>query len=358
MIMTICNTKNVIQEVILRTHKASEEGLTKIRKARVEKDWAIDDKQARWLKETSKILEPEKNWELEEKFAVEIGTWKRFLAGKAIKANTFKAFCQVLELNWEEVVDTTPTVSNRKNIKFLSNQEEITLPATVGEKIMRPIHHLRSSRCLIVIDHAELTLCLAKTLSFSKSVKGESLTMVTSKIVSNKSSAMSLEDWMENPPVGTEWVDGELIEKNGMTLKHSRIQGNLCFYWKSYKVSSGQGGEVYTDVPCRTNKQGRQPDVAYLTPELVTQYSDAKVLPQSFPLCAEIVSPTDLAEDVIAKSTEYLQSGGEEVWLVFPDSRWIIVVTQTQRLVFVSGEIVSTQTVLPGFSVAVDELLT
>jgi len=181
--------------------------------------------------------------------------------------------------------------------------------------------------------------------------------MVASIAISNSSTVISLEEWMENPPVGTEWVDGELLEKNGMTLRHSEIQVNLSFYWRSYKDSSGQGGKVYTDVPCRTNKQGRQPDVAYLTPELVAQYGEAKVLPQSFPLSAEIVSPTDLAEDVIAKAQEYLHSGGEEVWLVFPESRWIIVTTQTQRLVFISGEVISTQTVLPGFSIAVDELL-
>ena len=181
--------------------------------------------------------------------------------------------------------------------------------------------------------------------------------MVTSLAISNPLKVISLEDWMENPPVGTEWVDGELVEKNGMTLKHSRIQGNLYFHWRSYKDSSGQGGEVYTEVPCRTNKQGRSPDVAYLTPDLVTQYGEAKVLPQSFPLSAEIVSPTDLAEDVIAKAQEYLQSGGEEVWLVFPDSRWIIVATQNKRLVFTSGEVISTQTILPGFIITVDELL-
>lgn len=181
--------------------------------------------------------------------------------------------------------------------------------------------------------------------------------MVTSIALSNPSKVISLEEWMENPPVGTEWVDGELLEKNGMTLKHSRVQGNLYFYWRSYINSTDQGGEVYTEVPCRTNKQGRSPDVAYLTPELVAQYGDAKVLPQSFPLSAEIVSPTDLAEDVIGKAQEYLQSGGEEVWLVFPETRWIIVTTQSHRLVFISGEVISTQTVLPGFSIAVDELL-
>jgi Uma2 family endonuclease len=193
--------------------------------------------------------------------------------------------------------------------------------------------------------------------------------MVTSKAISRSSQILSLEDWMENPLSGTEWVDGrvidkhsmdwvdeEVVEKSRMTLKHSRIQGNLYFYWRSYQDSSGQGGEVYTEAPCRTNKQGRSPDVAYLTPELVTQYGDAKVLPQSFPLSAEIVSPTDFAEDVIAKAQEYLHSGGKEVWLVFPENRWIIVNTQNQRLIFTSGEVVSTQIILGGFSIAVDDL--
>lgn len=81
------------------------------------------------------------------------------------------------------------------------------------------------------------------------------------------------------------------------------------------------------------------------------------MLPQSFPLCAEIISPTDLAEDVIAKATEYLQSGSDEVWLVFPENRWIIIIIQQTRQIFISGEVVSTQKVLPGFSIAVDELL-
>ena len=181
--------------------------------------------------------------------------------------------------------------------------------------------------------------------------------MVTSTVVAPASKTYSLEAWMESPPDLEEWVDGELLQKNGMTLKHSKVQGNLYFAWRNYKDSSGQGGEVYTDVPCRTNQQGRYPDVAYLPSELVEQFGNLKVLPQSFPLCAEIVSPTDLAEDVIAKATEYLESGSEEVWLVYPESQWIVVVTKQFRIIFIAGEVVSTQIVLPGFSIPVDELL-
>lgn len=193
--------------------------------------------------------------------------------------------------------------------------------------------------------------------------------MVTST-VSDRAESLSLEDWMANPPEHTEWVDGKLvekhpyfeedeksIEKSGMTLKHSRIQSRLARYWGNYMDSSGQGGEVYTDVPCRTNKQGRRPDVAYLTLELLAQFGNSNVLPQSFPLIAEIISPTDEAEEVFAKAKEYLQSGCQEVWLVLPESQWIVVITQQQQFLFSMGEVVSTQTTLQSFSVAVEELL-
>ncbi|MCU0547385.1 MAG: Uma2 family endonuclease [Oscillatoriaceae cyanobacterium Prado104] len=179
----------------------------------------------------------------------------------------------------------------------------------------------------------------------------------STEIKTSESPRISLEEWMHNPPDDKEWVNGELVEKNGMTLKHSLVQSKLTTCWRNYKDSSGRGGEVYTEPPCRTNRQGRKPDVAYLTAEKLAQFGELAVLPQSFPLSAEIVSPTDFAEDVIAKSQEYLESGGEEVWLLFPENKWIIVVTQNQKLIFTSGQTVSTQIVLQGFCVAVDELL-
>lgn len=183
-------------------------------------------------------------------------------------------------------------------------------------------------------------------------------TVIESKSVPTEQRLLTLNDWIKNAPDGTEWVDGQLLEKNGMTAKHSRSQARLSFYWINYKISSRQQGEVYTEPSCRTMGRGRKPDVAYLTPELIVQYGeDFDVLPQSFPLIAEVILPTDLAEDVIAKSQEYLQSGCQEVWLLFPENKWIIIVTENQRSIFVAGETISTQKVLLGFSATVDELL-
>jgi Uma2 family endonuclease len=167
---------------------------------------------------------------------------------------------------------------------------------------------------------------------------------------------INLDEFMTHPVDDYEWVDGQLAEKHGMTLRHGQVQLRLGSYWRSYKISSNQGGEVYTEALCRTSRQGRRPDVAYLTAELLEQFANLTSLPQSFPLIAEIASPDDSAEELFAKAREYLESGCLEVWLVFPEGRWIAIITQTQHVLLTMGQIAETIAVLQGFSVPVDEL--
>ncbi|WP_225886809.1 Uma2 family endonuclease [Pseudanabaena sp. ABRG5-3] len=168
---------------------------------------------------------------------------------------------------------------------------------------------------------------------------------------------ISLDEWVNNPPDGGwEWVSGNLIEKTGMTLQHGRVQSRVARIWGNHIENSGIGGEVYTEVPCRTLEQGRRPDVAYLTPDLLAAYGDLPTLPQSFPLIAEVISPTDAANDVFAKAYEYLRSQCQEVWLIFNEERLIVVLTQDSRKIYVADEVI-TSVVLNGFSMTVNELL-
>jgi transcriptional regulator with XRE-family HTH domain len=95
------------------TLKASQQGLVKIKQARREKGWSVND--FRWIELASQVLGV--CWEERGVFALGIseGTWKRFLSGKSsINTHAFKAFCQVLELNWEEVVDREACLETRK----------------------------------------------------------------------------------------------------------------------------------------------------------------------------------------------------------------------------------------------------
>jgi hypothetical protein len=65
-----------------------------------------------------------------------------------------------------------------------------------------------------------------------------------------------------NLPEQMELVDDKLIEKTGMTFKHSVTQVKIAYYWRNHIVFSGQGGKVCTEALCRTGKQTRPPDVA------------------------------------------------------------------------------------------------
>lgn len=59
----------------------------------------------------------------------------------------------------------------------------------------------------------------------------------------------------------------------------------------------------------------------------------------------------------MSKANEYLESGCQEVWLVLPESRWVAVLTPQERFLFTQNDRLSTQRLLPGFSVTVAELL-
>lgn len=99
------------------TLKASRHGVAKIKQARNEKGWGWSmEEDDSCLLQASALLEPDTHWFPGGPYAIGISepTWKRFLAGKhPINAAAFKAYCKVLGLNWEEVVDrTSPAIAN------------------------------------------------------------------------------------------------------------------------------------------------------------------------------------------------------------------------------------------------------
>ncbi|MEG4815102.1 NACHT domain-containing NTPase [Microcoleus sp. K5-D4] len=111
----------------MTTLKASEEGLVKIKQARRERGSTIED--PKWLVEASQKLEPDRTWTEAGPYAdgLSLPTWRRFLRGQEpIKANAFKAFCTVLQLNWEEIVDRPPPENTQpSNLDIDSVVEEI-----------------------------------------------------------------------------------------------------------------------------------------------------------------------------------------------------------------------------------------
>ncbi len=167
---------------------------------------------------------------------------------------------------------------------------------------------------------------------------------------------LTLAEFLANPPENQEYVEGQLMEKKQMTVKHSKIQAKLAYSWLNYLEKTNQQGAVYTELPCQTINQGRRPDVCYLTAELGLKYENAPSLPQSPPLIAEIASPNDSAEDLFAKASEYLASQCQEVWLIFPESQRVLIILPEKTLAFSHNQSITTQTVLTGFQISMGEL--
>ncbi len=119
----------------METLKASRQGLQKIRQARLSKGWTVDD--FRWMELASRVLGV--TWEESGKLASGIseGTWKRFLAGKqAIKAEAFRAYCQVLDLDWRDLIETdsgSPSVNSLPHRPSIASLPAITQPAIAAE---------------------------------------------------------------------------------------------------------------------------------------------------------------------------------------------------------------------------------
>ena len=89
--------------------KASPEGLKQINQAITkisgERGWAKYDED--WSEEASKLLPKSSTLNGEVQGSVSRATWNRFLGGKQrIKAVYFKAFCDLLGLNFEEIADS------------------------------------------------------------------------------------------------------------------------------------------------------------------------------------------------------------------------------------------------------------
>jgi tetratricopeptide (TPR) repeat protein len=96
--------------------------------------------------EASKVLEPERDWEGEGIYAegVSEGTWKAFLYNQrkdGINTNVFKAYCAVLNLLWQEVVE--PTIDQQEEVRTLES-----IPSNIPRSGLSPEQFFGRNRAL------------------------------------------------------------------------------------------------------------------------------------------------------------------------------------------------------------------
>ena len=125
------------------TLKASAQGLIKIEQARNKKGWTKNDVRA--CIEASKILNRDRNSDDEQieevtilAHGVSLDTWKRFLKRTPIRTEAFKAFCQILELDYLKICrDNQATINiHLRGIFSKSNEDKIRSKLREVEKLL------------------------------------------------------------------------------------------------------------------------------------------------------------------------------------------------------------------------------
>ena len=165
----------------------------------------------------------------------------------------------------------------------------------------------------------------------------------------------------EDPPgVRYELSDGELIVTPSPNYSHNRIgrrfNTRLEDYLATHPLGLVTGG---TDVKLGETTV-RRPHVAFICNERLQGVDINHVPILAVPnLVVEIVSQTDLAEDLMKKVSEYLKAGVQAVWLFYPNIRraYPYVPGRLQPEAFSENHDFSEPELLPGFTLKIAEIL-
>ena len=158
-----------------------------------------------------------------------------------------------------------------------------------------------------------------------------------------------------------EIVDGEPREIAGMGAFETVLAWTLSHFMGRYALENKLGWVVTEALFVLDSeaKLQRRPDVAYVSysrwSEPTVPRSNAwNVVPD---LMVEVVSATNLAEEIDTKLTDYFNAGVAMVWVLFPDSGRVYVYTSPKQVEGLERtDVLDGKDVLPGFRLPIDEL--
>jgi Uma2 family endonuclease len=140
-----------------------------------------------------------------------------------------------------------------------------------------------------------------------------------------------------------EIIDGRHVELPPMSILASRVASRLHLSLGHYLLGNPAGEalmETLIRLPLPVDRN-RRPDLAFVSAQRIAQAppqpgSDNAwdVMPE---LMVEVVSPHDLAEEIMERLVEYWAAGAKLVWVVYPTQR-LVYVYDSLRQVRILGE--------------------
>lgn len=163
-----------------------------------------------------------------------------------------------------------------------------------------------------------------------------------------------------SPELGRcELIHGELTMMSPAGGGHGRIAAKLAYFLQAW--ANEHGGDVYGAetgfVLERQPDTVRAPDAAWISPQRSAEADTAKFIPIAPDFLAEVLSPSDKAEQVAEKVHWWLDHGVRLVWVVDPTNRCVTAhLPSGDAHVHRDADTVTGGDVMAGLSVAVKDL--
>jgi Uma2 family endonuclease len=162
-------------------------------------------------------------------------------------------------------------------------------------------------------------------------------------------------DWQPKDGFKYEWVDDKLLKLDKMKENELHIVTNLTRLFITTEAFA-KGDILMPEVRSKTTKkQRRAPDIAYFTiDQQLEMYNSVSVTPL---FLVEVISPSNDADEMIAKLMEYFDNGVEVVWYIYPKHKVVCVFDSPESYKMCRGKMLcSAEKVIAGFSISVEDI--
>ena len=159
-----------------------------------------------------------------------------------------------------------------------------------------------------------------------------------------------------------ELVEGEIVEMSKSTIRHGVITMRLSMKIASYVdendlgwVTAAETGFVVARNPAgRATVRGL--DIAFISKAKMPDPLPFKLFELAPDLAVEVISPGNSADDIHDKVRELLKAGTPLIWLVYAETRTVVVHTSAGAVTYEESDTLSGGDVLPGFEVRVGDI--
>ena len=159
-----------------------------------------------------------------------------------------------------------------------------------------------------------------------------------------------------------ELVEGEIVEMSKPGGEHGEITMLLSVKIASYVYANNLGRMTAADTgfALARNPAGRN-TVRGLDIAFISKAKAPNPLPRGWieippDLAVEIISPGNSAGDIHKKVRELLRAGASVIWLVYAETRTVVVHTSAGAVTYEESDTLSGGDVLPGFEVRVRDI--